>query len=297
MTEYPLDKKEAKKVFQKADELFLQEKYEESLHLLQRLNREFPRQKHIMYSAALCLEQLGRAQESIALCEQLIERFQDERAELILSRFAGEDKVEAPIITASGSRKLSTDDRRLIAMLMQDPDNQTPLPAQHGSAKFMLYGLGVATLILSFLMATAGFLYHAPGAGPSVGFSLGAGGDSLTLGQVLVIFLATSFAANAVTMYVLLALMRHQRYESALDNVFDVMQFAFYISLLLLVPVIGWLAIPIILRRHYYLAIAELALFLVLQTVLAIGFSIIFAAVMLVFGYSWVFANTLSPAP
>lgn len=113
-----MDKKEAKQIFLQADVLYTQGRYDDALHLLQRLNREFPRQKHIMYSAALCLEQLGRAQESIALCEQLIERFEDERAELILSRFAGEDKVEEPIISPSGTRKLSTDDRRLIALLM-----------------------------------------------------------------------------------------------------------------------------------------------------------------------------------
>ena len=291
-----MDKIEAKETFLQADALFAQGRHEAALHLLQRLNREFPRQKHVMYSAALCLEQLGRAQESIALCQQLIERFQDERAELILSRFAGEDRVEAPIISASGTRKLSTDDHRLLAMLMQNPDNQTPLPAQHGSDRVLLYSVGAAALLLAFLTSTGAFVYYAPGAGPSTGISLSTQGDTLSVGQVLVIFLATSFAANTVTMFVLLSLMRRQRYESAVDNVFDVMQYAFTTSLLLLVPLLGWIAIPVVLRRHYGFALGELLLFLMLQTVLATGFSIIFAAVMLILGYGWVFTDLLGTA-
>lgn len=286
-----MDKKEAKQIFLQADVLYTQGRYDDALHLLQRLNREFPRQKHIMYSAALCLEQLGRAQESIALCEQLIERFEDERAELILSRFAGEDKVEEPIISPSGTRKLSTDDRRLIALLMQDPDNQTPLPAQKGSARVLLYSLGSAALLLTFLIAVGAFIYYAPPAGPSTGISLGGSENALSFGQVLVLYLASSFAANAVSMYVVLGLMGHQRYESPVDNVFDVMHYAFIVSLLLLVPVLGWLAIPIVLRRHYFLAIGQLLLFLLLETVLAIGFSIIFSAIMLLLGYGWIFSR------
>ena len=233
-----MDKQEARDLFRKADALYVAAQYDEALHLLQRLNREFPRQKHIMYSAALCLEQLGRAQESIALCEQLIDRFQDERAELILNRFAGEDRVEAPIISPSGSRKLSIEDRRLIGLLMQAPEHQTPLPAQHGSAR----------VLLAFLIATGGFIYYAPGAGPATGISLSTDGNSLSIGQVIVIFLATSFAANTVAMYTLLSLMQHQRYDSAIDNIFDVMQYAF----------------------------------------------VIFAGVMLLVGYGWVFAKLLN---
>ncbi len=289
-----MDTSEAKQHFRQADTLYVRGQYDAALHILQRLNREFPRQKHIMYSAALCLEQLGRAQESIALCEQLIERFQDERAELILNRFAGEDRVEAPLISASGARNLTHDDHRLIAMLMQNPDNQTPLPAQRGSARVLLYGIGATALILTFLIATGAFIYYAPGAGPSTGISLRTDGDTLSFGQVLVIFLATSFAANAVAMYVLLGLMRHHRYETVVDNIFDVMQYAFTISLLLLVPVLGWLAIPVVLRRHYSLPIGDLILFLILQSVLTTGFSIIFAAIMLLLGYGWVFSNLAS---
>lgn len=291
-----MDKSEAKKVFQEADTLYQQGQYDAALHLLQRLNREFPRQKHIMYSAALCLEQLGRAQESIALCEQLIERFQDDRAEVILSRFAGEEAPEPPVITPSGSRRLTTDDRRLIAMLMQDPETMTPLPARRGSDRILLYSIGVIALALTIVMAAGAFVFYAPGAGPSTGITLSTNGDTLTLGQVFVIFLATSFAANTVAMFVLLALMGHQRYESPVDNVFDVMQYAFYVSLLLCVPVLGWIAIPLILRRHYFFPMGELFLFLLLQTVMATGFAIIFGAIMLLLGYGWVFSHLANAA-
>lgn len=283
-----MDKSEAKRIFLEADALFEQGEFEASLHILQRLNREFPRQKHIMYSAALCLEQLGRAQECIGLCEQLIARHQDERADVILSRLAGIENVEQPLLNQNGARRLNHEDHRLLAMLMQDPASQTPLPAQHGPARALLYGLGFAAFVLAFLLFAGFFLYFTPGYGTT---GAGGRGGGFNAGQVLVLYFATSFTANLVTMYVLLHLMRRLRYEEPLDNAFDVMQYAFFVSLLLLVPIVGWLLIPPLLRRHYGFSLGELALFLVLQIVLAIGFSLIFGAALLLLGQGWVFTR------
>lgn len=281
-----MDKTEAKRIFLEADALFDRGDFEASLHLLQDLNREFPRQKHIMYSAALCLEQLGRAHECISLCEQLIDRFQDERADMILGRLAGLERVEAPVLTRNGTRRLNHEDHRLLAMLMQDPVSQTPLPAQRGQARALLYGLGVAAFLLLFLGFAGAFLYFSPGYGNGAGRE-----GAFNPGQILVIFFATAFSANLVTMYTLLHLMRRLRYEEALDNAFDVVQYAFYVSLLLLVPVLGWIYIPVLIRRHYALRMGELVLFLVLQTVLTIGFSLIFGAFLLAFGHGWDFSH------
>jgi hypothetical protein len=88
-------------------------------------------------------------------------------------------------------------------------------------------------------------------------------------------------------MYALLHLMRRLRYEAFLDNAFDVMQYACYVSLLLLVPLVGWAYIPVLIRRHYRFPLAELVLFLLLQGVLAIGFSLIFGTLLFVFGRGW----------
>lgn len=280
-----MDKSEAKRIFLEADALFDRGDFEASLHLLQRLNREFPRQKHIMYSAALCLEQLGRAQECIGLCEQLIARFQDERAEVILGRLAGVENVEEPILTRSGARRLNQEDHRLLAMLLQDPVSQTPVPARRVQTRAVLYGLGFAAFILAFLLFAGAFLYFTPGYG---GASPGRGGG-FNAGQILVMFFATAFSANLATMYALLHLMRRLRYESPLDNAFDVMQHAFYVSLLLLVPIVGWILIPVLIRRHFGFQVGELILFVTLQTVLAIGFSLIFGAILWLVGRGWVF--------
>ncbi len=277
-----MDKSEAKRVFLEADALFNQGEFDASLHLLQRLNIEFPRQKHIMYAAALCLEQLGRAQECIGLCEQLIDRFQDERADLILGRLAGLEHVEEPVLARDGSRRLNHEDQRLLAMLM-DPDSVSPLPAQQGQARALLYGLGFAAFLILFLVFAGSFLYFTPGYGAGAS----ARGGDFNIGQVLVLFFATFFSANLATMYALLHLMHRLRYEEFLDNVFDVIQYALYVSLLLLVPVFGWAWIPILIRKHFGFRLGELVLFLVLQTVLAIGFSLIFGGLLLTFGMGW----------
>jgi tetratricopeptide (TPR) repeat protein len=277
-----VDKTEAKRIFLEADALFDRGEFDAALHLLQRLNIEFPRQKHIMYSAALCLEQLGRAQECIGLCEQLIERFQDERAEVILGRLAGLDRVEEPVLTSNGTRRLNQEDQRLLAMLM-DPDSVSITPPQPGQNRTLLYALGIVAFLLLFLLFAGSFLYFTPGYGAA---EAGRGGG-FNIGQVLVLFFATFFSANLATMYALLHLMHRLRYEEPLDNVFDVIQYALYVSLLLFVPVIGWAWIPILIRKHYGFRLGELILFLVLQTVLAIGFSLIFGALLLTFGQGW----------
>lgn len=277
-----MDKTEAKRIFLEADALFNQGEFDASLHLLQRLNIEFPRQKHIMYSAALCLEQLGRAQECIGLCEQLIDRFQDERADVILGRLAGLDRVEEPVLARDGSRRLNQEDQRLLAMLM-DPDSVSTPPAQPGQNRALLYALGIVAFLVLFLLFAGSFLYFTPGYGVA---QAGRGGG-FNIGQVLVLFFATFFSANLATMYALLHLMHRLRYEEPLDNVFDVIQYALYVSLLLFVPVIGWAWIPILIRKHYGFRLGELILFLVLQTVLAIGFSLIFGALLLTFGQGW----------
>jgi tetratricopeptide (TPR) repeat protein len=273
-----VDKSEAKKIFLEAGALYDRGEFDTALRLLQRLNLEFPRQKHILYAAARCLEELGRAQECIALCEQLITLFQDERAECILSRLAGLENVEEPLLTRDGTRRLNNEDHRLIAMLM-DPTSVTPFPGAQGQNRALLYGLGLAAFLLLFLLLAGAFLYFSRGdAGTNTGFNPG---------QALVIFFATAFSANLATMYALLHLMRRLRYDAFLDNVFDVMQYACYLSLLLLLPLIGWAYIPVLIRRHYRFPVGELVLFLLLQSVLAIGFSLIFGTLLFVFGRGW----------
>lgn len=277
-----MDKSEAKKIFLEANALYDRGNFDEALRLLQRLNLEFPRQKHILFAAARCLEELGRAQECIALCEQLITLFQDERAEIILSRLAGLENVEEPVLARDGTRRLNHEDHRLIAMMM-DPTSVTPFPGAQGQNRALLYGLGLATILLLFLIVAGSFLYFSsaatsPDSEGRVGFNAG---------QLLVIFFATTFSANLATMYALLHLMRRLRYDTFVDNAFDVMQYACYVSLLLLIPLIGWAGIPVLIRRHYRFAVGELVLFLLLQSVMAIGFSLIFGTLLFVFGRGW----------
>lgn len=262
--------------------LYDQGHFEEALRILQRLNLEFPRQKHILFAAARCLEELGRAQECIALCEQLITLFQDERAEMILSRLAGLENIEEPVLARDGTRRLNHEDHRLIAMMM-DPTSVTPFPGTQGQNRALLYGLGFAAFFLVFLLLAGGFLYFSSGmASPD-----SAGGVGFNAGQLLVIFFATTFSANLATMYALLHLMRRLRYDAFLDNVFDVIQYACYVSLLLLIPLVGWAGIPVLIHRHYRFPVAELVLFLLLQCVMAVGFSLIFGTLLLIFGGGW----------
>lgn len=67
-----MDKEDARDLFKNADRMFKAGDFVASLELLNRLDREFPNERHIMYPRARCLAALGRTSEAMALCEQLI---------------------------------------------------------------------------------------------------------------------------------------------------------------------------------------------------------------------------------
>jgi hypothetical protein len=81
-----MDARESKEKFKRADDLFRQGEYLQALHQLSALNQAFPNTKNVMYPAALCLEKLGRYEDALPLCDQLIAQFQDPRAQELKDR-------------------------------------------------------------------------------------------------------------------------------------------------------------------------------------------------------------------
>lgn len=81
-----MDAQESQEKFKQADTLFKAGNYQEALDILAGLNRAFPNAKNILYPAAMCLEKLGRHEEALPLCNQLIRDFQDPRAEKLKAK-------------------------------------------------------------------------------------------------------------------------------------------------------------------------------------------------------------------
>ena len=72
--------------FKQADALFQSGQYAEARQLLAELNAEFPDTPNILHPLALCLEKLGRPDLAVQICDQLILKHQDKRAQEMKTR-------------------------------------------------------------------------------------------------------------------------------------------------------------------------------------------------------------------
>lgn len=71
---------DSKAKFSQSKELYSEGKYEESLSVLQELNEEYPGTKNILFPMALNLRALGRFDEALAVCDEVILQFDAEKA-------------------------------------------------------------------------------------------------------------------------------------------------------------------------------------------------------------------------
>lgn len=85
-----MDAREGQKKFRRSDRLYREGRYQEALDLLGELNQAYPNAKNVMYPAAMCLEKLGRPDEALPYCEELIRQYQDPRAEKLKARIEQE---------------------------------------------------------------------------------------------------------------------------------------------------------------------------------------------------------------
>ena len=75
-----MEKSEAEELFHEADRLYREERYEQALAIIDRLNVAFPDKHRLLYPKARCLAHLGRIEEATEICEHLLEDFHDDRA-------------------------------------------------------------------------------------------------------------------------------------------------------------------------------------------------------------------------
>lgn len=72
------------------------ERYEDAIAILDDLALEFPDSKHVLYALAKCFAKVGRYQEARALCQELTDKHQDERAQTLLERIGDRKDTYIP---------------------------------------------------------------------------------------------------------------------------------------------------------------------------------------------------------
>lgn len=89
-----MDQAEAKALYERASGLFATGSYAQATGILRTLDEEFPRDRHIMLARARCLGKLGHTEEAVALCNELIGRYDYQKA----LELKAELETEAPPI-------------------------------------------------------------------------------------------------------------------------------------------------------------------------------------------------------
>jgi len=83
-------------LFQQAGQLFQQGQYEQALNILGQLNQAHPNSAKILMPAVQCMEKLGRTQEALPLCQQLIQ-LQHPQAQEMYQRMSGQAAAPPPV--------------------------------------------------------------------------------------------------------------------------------------------------------------------------------------------------------
>ncbi len=97
-----MDAQESQQRFQQAQQLFQQGDANGALQQLKQLQRAFPNHKEVLHAIILCYEKLNRKTEALPLCQELMVKYQDPRAQEIMARLSGVDAMANVAAASSG---------------------------------------------------------------------------------------------------------------------------------------------------------------------------------------------------
>lgn len=102
-----IDRKDAERLFEEADQLYRDLRYADSLAILDRLNEAFPNKHRILFPRARCLAKLGQFQEALDLCQALVNEHDYDKARPLLRTLSAHQAAPStvelePYIESSG---------------------------------------------------------------------------------------------------------------------------------------------------------------------------------------------------
>lgn len=220
-----MDARESKERFKRADTLYREGNYQQALHILSGLNQAFPNTKNVLYPMALCLEKLGRGQDALPLCEQLISQFQDPRAQSLKDRIAHQ-AAPRPADALFEIDYSGVDDSAIQGDLLDIPTTTLPYKAVEPEPfpwlKYSLIGLGVAVLLALIIVPIFTYQPPPPGSVPAAGTGeVTTANRAMIYGGALATFVVI-VGFQTVGAYVALMLMRSLPYQDLGSNAFNI---------------------------------------------------------------------------
>lgn len=150
-----MDKEEAGRLFNEADQLYQADEYAQALDVLDRLDAAYPDNRRVMYPRAKCLAAVGRTAEALDLCDRLVNEHGYQKG-ADLKCLIQERTSEAAEIQVPGMEEdMSLEDLNA-ANIDDEPSafTQAPPPVSSGSGRGVL--VPVLLLVAVAVIAAAG---------------------------------------------------------------------------------------------------------------------------------------------
>ncbi len=263
--------------FNEAGGLFKQERYKEALAMLSELNRAHPNTQRILYPMALCHSKLNQFTDAMQLADRLILEFEYEPARKLQAELREKTGIED--LTGLADLDLGLSGGSSFGSPTASSVGPPVIHAESFTSKyFNLLLVGIFLVILGvFVFFQGRFGYDLvewfevaaeqpdnlpPFPVPSLIYNIIAG---LTLG----------FFAGCVGAYCGLAVVQALPEDDFNDNLKDIALYVFFGMLLAFIPILGWIAILVIISKHYELRVGSLIvtvfLYLLVSTVVSYG--------------------------
>ncbi len=251
-----MDKSKSEYEFREADRFYRLRRYPEALAILEELNREHPGTRRVLYPMARCLARLERYADALELTGRLIEEFEYEPARLLHAKL--EKRTESAKLL-----NLDEIDVELSGALGFKSTAAPPaLPVESSSSAKVNWILGAALIavlgVLVFFQNRVGFEFaewltavnEQPEVIPPVPV-----GSAIYFG---ILVFTLSYIGGCLGGYCGLAVVQALPFSTFEDNLKDVALYVLYGTLLSLIVILGWIAILVILYRHYELRFGNL---------------------------------------
>lgn len=266
-----VDKGESEYKFREADSLYRMRRYDEALVLLEELDLAHPSARRIQYPLARTLARLERSPEAIELLGRIVTHSDYESARLLKSKLEGYT-ASAPKIDIS-----HFDEDNISSMAFESAvPPSLPDESPRSTTFYWILGSGLvivfAVLIVGYATIGSEFLEWQT--------ALSEQPDTIPpvpVGSMvfhIVFGLSLGFIAGCAGAYGALAAVKALPYSNFDQNLKDVALYNVFGVLLCVIPIIGWIALLIILKKHYELRIGQLSVVVFVYS--AIGSAIAF---------------------
>ena len=299
-----MDARIAESHFKKADSLYRDGRYAEALDFLIELDEAFPNTRNVLFPLARCLRRVGRVDEALSICDDLITRCGDLRA-LQLREFIRKshnpDTEETP--TPHYSIEGLNQDAHAGALddLLLDAPQPPPvarLAVEASSPKkwYVIGGIALA-LVLALIVMLPVFIRLVSGAaqgrppavtGPVETTGAGASAEldpsvahvqaeehiaaaSRIRNQVFIVVFIGSFIGNIAVLFLALLVRQKLPYDSMSDNLLNVAFTGVGLAIVnSVLPCIGLIVSYVILRKVYSFEIVDYLIWLAMNVALGV---------------------------